>query len=286
MPCLQSLFQLPKRVGCREITEITPSLSETSYVGAPSPTDHPARRPNLALGVLAVVFGWLAYFLYVRTALYWVGFLANWRVSRSVDNGPAASFGQALVINLALVLAFALPHSLLARKRFKNWLSQWLPAAFERSLYVLVASATLALLIWQWRPLPAVVWEVEAAGATRLLWGIFGLGWVLAVFASKSLGHARLFGLAGCWRWAKGEEPAPLALKTNGLYGRLRHPMYLGFAIGVWVTPHMSMGHLLMAVVMSAYLVVGARFEERDLERRFGEEYRAYRRRVPAIGLF
>lgn len=280
---MQSLFQLPKRVGCREIREIILFVSETSYAGEPSPTDHPARRPSLPAGVPAVVFGWLAYFLYVRAALYWVGFLANWRVSRSVDNGPAASLGQALAVNLVLVLAFALPHSLLARRSFKAWLTRGLPSAFERSLYVLVASASLALLMWRWRPIPTVVWEVEGAVPSRLLWGLFAAGWVLAVLASKSLGHARLFGLAGCWRWARGEEPPPLALKTNGLYGRLRHPMYLGFAIGVWVTPCMSVGHLLLALAMTAYLFAGVSFEERDLERRFGEEYRAYRKRVPAI---
>lgn len=268
-----------------QIRADSPSVSESSYVHPVVATDHPSGRPASTLGVLAVLFGWLVYFLYVRVAFYWIGFLANWRVARSVDSGPVLPMAWALAINVLLVLAFVLPHSLLARAGGKAWLARWVAPALERSVYVLVASVFLALLIWLWRALPATVWEVHGLWPRRLWWTGNATGWILSVAASKSLGHARLFGLEAAWRWARGHPPRPAELRTTGLYGRLRHPMYLGFALGIWVTPRMSVGHLFLAVSMTVYLFVGAWFEERDLERRFGAEYREYRRRVPALGL-
>lgn len=242
-----------------------------------------SRAPFAALAALrraaALLYGWLAYFLYVRSALYLVGFLGNLYVKKAIDSG-AADPPLAAGIDLGLLAVFAVPHSLLARPGSKQKLSRWLPVELERSTYVLVAALSLALVIWQWRPLPAVLWEVSEGWPRNAALALFAGGWVLSLAASKSLGHLRLFGLGAAWAFARGRAAPGLELVTRGLYGVLRHPMYLGFLIGCWAAPRMTAGHLLFAVTMSAYVAVGVRFEERDLERRFGEEFRSYRDRV------
>jgi methanethiol S-methyltransferase len=230
--------------------------------------------------VAALLYGWLAYFLYVRSALYLVGFLGNLYVEKSIDSADAAPSLAGAGIDLGLLAVFALPHSLLARPRIKQKLRRWVPVEIERSSYVLVAALSLALVIWQWRPLPAVLWEMAEGWPRNAVFGLFAGGWVLSLAASKSLGHLRLFGLGAAWAFARGRAAPEPELVTRGLYGVLRHPMYLGFLIGCWAAPRMSAGHLLFAVAMSAYVAIGIRFEERDLERRFGERFTAYRDRV------
>lgn len=246
----------------------------------PTPSPRALARPGRLAGGCSVACGWLGYFWYVRTALYLVGFLANWRVSKTIDAGPFEPWAPALLIDAGLLALFALPHSLMARPAFKASLARFVPPALERSLYVWVAATSLALLLWQWRPLPALVWRVEAPWFRISLWGLFGAGWLLTVASTKSHGHFRLFGVAAAWAFARGRElPEPKLLAT-GLYGWLRHPMYLGFLLGSWATPDMSAGHLLFAGAMTAYILIGLRLEERDLEARYGEAYRAYREAV------
>lgn len=235
---------------------------------------------SLAARGAAVVYGWLAYFLYVRSALYLVGFVGNLYVAKGIDAGSAGSPWVAAAADLGLLVFFAVPHSALARPRCKRWLGRWLAPELERSTYVLVASLSLALLLWLWRPLPAPLWDVAEGWPRRALLGLFFAGWLLSLAASKTLGHFRLFGLQSAWALARGRPAPPPVLVTRGLYGFLRHPMYLGFVIGCWATPRMTAGHLLFALALTAYIAFGARFEERDLERRFGDEYRAYRLRV------
>ncbi len=237
-------------------------------------------RASRAARAAALVYGWLAYFLYVRTALYLVGFVGNLYVSKGVDGGAAGLPWVAGATDVGLLVLFAVPHSLLARPRFKRWLGRWLPAELERSSYVLIASVSLALLMWLWRPLPALLWDVGQGWQRNAVLGLFFAGWVLSLVASKTLGHFRLFGLRSAWAFARGRPAPQPVLVTRGLYGFVRHPMYLGFVVGCWATPRMTAGHLLFALALTAYTALGARFEERDLERRFGDELRAYRQQV------
>ena len=65
------------------------------------------------------------------------------------------------------------------------------------------------------------------------------------------------------------------------LYDRVRHPLYIGWAMAFWATPTMTLGHWIFAAAMTLYIGAAAIIEERDLESHFGSLYRDYQRRVP-----
>lgn len=232
-----------------------------------------------------LAFGLVGYLAALLPMVYLVGFLANAGVSKSVDSGPASPAGTALAVDLTLLLAFALLHSLLARPAAKARLSAHFPAELERSLYSLVAGAQIALLCWRWQPLPVPVWSVPAewAALRLLLWTIQVTGWGIVILALLTIGSAHLFGLRQAWAGARRVPYEPPPFESRGIYRRIRHPIYAGTLVGFWATPEMSQGHLLLVGVLTIYLFIGLRFEERDLARDFGEAYLAHRRAVPGL---
>jgi protein-S-isoprenylcysteine O-methyltransferase Ste14 len=237
-------------------------------------------RPTRALGLL---YALVAYVAAVRALLYLVCFLENVWVRRTVDSGPVSPPLGAAAVDLGLFALFAASHSVLALPAWKRTLARLLPPALERSTYVLVAGLVLALLFWQWRPLPATVWRVDSPLPHGLLRGLGIAGWLLAVVALRTLGHARTFGLSQAWHWARGREPRPETLVRRGVYRLIRHPLDLAFLLGCWATPEMSAGRLLFAAAATSYIGVGTLFEERHLRARLGEPWERYRREVPAL---
>ncbi len=233
--------------------------------------------------VLALLYGALAYALFLVAFLYAIGFVGNLAVPRSVDTGPIVPTEMALGIDALLLTLFAVQHSGMARPGFKRWWTRIVPTALERSTYVLFASVILLLLFALWRPLPAVIWSVQAPFAAAALWGLFALGWLIVFLSTFMIGHAELFGLRQVWTNLRDRMSVPDQFRMPGLYRVVRHPIMLGFLIAFWATPIMTAGHLLFAVATTGYILLAVQLEERDLIARHGDLYRRYRQEVPAF---
>lgn len=225
-------------------------------------------------------YGVLAYVLANAVIVYAVGFLANAFVPKSIDSGVTHSVGDPLVVNLALLGLFGLQHSLMARPWFKTRWTRIVPEALERSTYVLAASLALVVLMAGWRPLPGVVWDVSGVTGWLLWVGYLG-GWLLMLWGVYMIDADDLLGLRQVRAYREGRELTSLDFQTPALYRYIRHPIMTGFLVAFWVTPHMTVGHLLFAGGMTLYILLGVRLEERDLVATFGERYREYRREVP-----
>jgi protein-S-isoprenylcysteine O-methyltransferase Ste14 len=236
----------------------------------------------------ALVYGSIAYCIFLGTFLYAIGFVTQYVVPKTIDSGATSSLSTALIINLLLLSIFAVQHSGMARQGFKKLFSRFTSPIIERSSYVLTASLALLLLFWQWQPIPTVVWKIESPVLTNLAISGGFLGWVLVLYSTFLISHFELFGITQVIRHFAGRITAPVKFKTPGLYRLIRHPIYLGFIVAFWSTPVMTLGHLLFASVTTAYIFAGIWLEERDLVSLFGDEYRKYRARVAMLlpGLF
>ncbi len=208
--------------------------------------------------LLILFYAIVSYAVFLVSFLYSVGFVGNYLVPKSIDVGGPTSLSEAIVIDLHLLGLFAIQHSVMARPAFKRRWAKIFPVASERSTYVLLSSLILLLLFWQWRPIPAPVWQIGGI-ASWLLIGLYWLGWLRAA-----------------------EVPGQ-SFKTPLLYKIVRHPIMLGFLLAFWATPEMTAGHLLFAIMTTAYILIGLRFEETDLVAQFGATYQQYRRRVPML---
>lgn len=231
---------------------------------------------------LAMLYALVAYAIFFATFLYLVAFVGNLAdVPISVDRGgPDSPLATAVVINIALIALFGLQHSVMARQGFKAWWTRVVPRPAERSTYVLMASAMLIILFGFWRPITGTVWLVTNPGAELALWVLFGLGWFIVLLSTFLINHFELFGLQQAWFYMRGREAAPPEFRQPFFYKWVRHPLYLGFFLAFWSTPHMTWGHLLLSIGMSVYMLIAIQYEERDLVGLFGEDYEKYRRDV------
>ncbi len=237
-----------------------------------------------------LLFGVVAYLIFFATFLYLVAFTGNFpQVPLTVDRGgPAAPLFLAVAINLGLIALFGLQHSIMARPRFKAAWTRIVPDAIERSVYVLLASVMLMILFWFWRPIPILFWNVETRALAYALWGLFGLGWAIVLVSTFLISHFELFGLSQVWNSARQTPAAPPAFRTPFFYKRVRHPLYSGFILAFFAIPAMSIGHLVLALGMLAYILIAIVHEERDLVALFGKNYEDYRTRagklIPRFG--
>jgi protein-S-isoprenylcysteine O-methyltransferase Ste14 len=234
-------------------------------------------------GLVAVLFGVVAYGVTLVALLYLIGFTGNLVVPKSIDSGTAGPLLQSVIVDTLLIGVFAIQHSVMARPGFKRWWTQIVPASVERSTYVLFASFALLLLYWQWQPIPTPVWTVDNPVAAGAIDAVFWLGWVVLVASTFLLNHFELFGLSQVFMRLFGEQPSAAKFRTPLLYRYVRHPIYLGILLAVWATPAMTVGHLLFALVNTAYILIGIQLEEHDLIQQFGDRYRRYRRHAAML---
>lgn len=230
--------------------------------------------------LMAVAYGLIVYLLFLATFLYTIGFVEDVPGIKTIDSGPTSGAWGAVSVDLLLLGLFAIQHSVMARRGFKRWWTRFVPPSLERSTFVLAASLTVALLLWQWRPLPAVLWATNDASARTLLYATSAAGWGILLISTFLINHFELFGLQQVFKYWRGAAFQPPAFKTPLLYRYVRHPLYLGFIVAFWATPIMTQGHLLFAIATTGYIFVGIMFEERDLIAHFGDRYRSYRESV------
>ena len=229
----------------------------------------------------ALLYGIVCYAIFFGTFLYAVGFLGNLVVPKSIDSGVAGAPLAAVAINLGLLALFALQHSVMARIDFKSWWTRFVPQPVERATYVLASSLAFILLFEFWQPLPGVVFTFEAEPFQTAVTGLFSLGVATVLYSTCLIDHFDLFGLRQVVLYFRGRPYTEKKFVTPMLYKHIRHPLYVGWFITFWATPEMTVGHLLMAGVTTAYILVAIVFEERDLGTLLGDEYRAYRERTP-----
>ncbi|MGC2779925.1 MAG: methanethiol S-methyltransferase [Bradyrhizobium sp.] len=234
--------------------------------------------------LLIMLYAIMSYAVFLASFVWAVGFVGNYNdlISKSIDVGGTGPVAEAIVIDLLLLAVFAVQHSVMARPAFKRAWTRIIPAAAERSTYVLLSSLILLLLFWQWRPIPSPVWQVGGFAAAVLI-GIHWLGWSIVLASTFMIDHFDLSGLRQAFVALRGTEAPAQPFKTPLLYRLVRHPLMLGFLLTFWATPEMTIGHLLFATMTTAYILVGLQFEERDLIAEFGETYQRYRQRVPML---
>jgi protein-S-isoprenylcysteine O-methyltransferase Ste14 len=230
------------------------------------------------------LYGVACYLVFLATFLYAIAFVGGFLVPTVLDApaGPTPLL-EAIAIDALLLLVFAVQHSVMARPWFKAWWTRIIPPAVERSTFVLAASLALALVFWQWRPIGITVWSVEEPAGRALLWALFAAGWGTVLVVTFLINHFDLFGLRQVWLSLRGQPYTPVAFRTPLPYRHVRHPLYLGFMLAFWATPHMTVAHLLFALLTTGYILAGIQFEERDLVAQHGARYEHYRRTVPML---
>ncbi len=233
--------------------------------------------------IVLFAYGLVAYVCFLATFLYAIGFVENQIVPKSIDSGDAGRLWPAIVINTLLLGLFAIQHSIMARPAFKKWWTRIVPEPIERSTFVLATCIVLPLMMWQWRPIAAPVWQFDQAWAVALLTGLSYAGWLLVLYSTFVIDHFDLFGLRQVYLQLRGVEYTHPKFQVKTVYRFVRHPLMLGFVIAFWATPHMSGGHLLFAIVTTAYVLVGIMIEEHDLLAILGPDYAEYRRRTPML---
>ena len=231
--------------------------------------------------MLGLVYSALSYLAFLAVFSYFSLFSDGVLVPKSVDSGSAIPLGVALALDLGLLLVFGLQHSVMARAGFKRWLVRVVPAQLERATYVLASSLALALLIWQWQPWHLVLWHVESRFLQAPLWTLNALGWLGVPASSFMIDHFNLFGLKQALAAFRQQSLPQKGFVTPLFYKYVRHPMMTALLVGLWVTPYMTAGHLLLSLGMTVYIVIGVHFEERALTRELGRAYELYRATTP-----
>lgn len=232
---------------------------------------------------IVMLYGLVTYLLFFAVFLYLIAFVGDIIVPQSVSSEARMDAPLALLINLGLIILWGVQHTVMARDGFKQKIAPIIPQPIERSTYVLASTLVLALLMYAWQPIDGVIWQVETPLAASLLWGVFGIGWVLVLLSTFLTDHFDLFGLRQTWLHLVKKTYTPVNFTESLLYQWIRHPMMLGLLLAFWAIPVMTAGHLVFSLGMTVYILMGIHFEEKGLAASIGADYTEYQKRTARI---
>ena len=227
------------------------------------------------------IYGLFAYVVALIGQVGFILYLGEFEfMPRTIYSPQSQSLVDALLINILLVLLFGLQHSLMARGWFKEWITKFIPSVIERSTYVLFSGLVFIVIVFYWQPIDGTVWQVENELWKSILTIGFFFGWSFSVVVTFVINHFELFGLQQVYLHLKEKSTAEIEFKEKLFYKFIRHPIQLGVLMGLWITPTMSYGHLLLSLLFSIYIFIGLYYEEKDLIAELGEVYVEYKKRV------
>lgn len=247
-----------------------------------TPVTHSGNKASLLSRRFAIAYALFAYGV-GSVALFWFFFAAIGIAPYSLSAFKADNLFTTLAVNIFLVMLFAVQHTIMARKSFKQKWTQIIPEHLERSTFVLIAGILMAAMLWYWQMLPGVIWAIENEYARFAILGLAVFGVVYVLVSTLVTNHFELLGLRQAWLYATDKPYTPVDFKRQWVYRYSRHPMMLGLLIVFWATPDMSVTRLVLAVLLTIYLFIGIQFEERSLIQEFGDKYKAYKK---DIGMF
>ncbi len=213
----------------------------------------------------------------------WYGFFLSRLWAPPAAESPGTSQAFSLLIDVGLIILFGLQHSVMARKPFKKWFGRNISPTIERSTYLLTSAVCLGLLMWCWQSLPVTIFDLRGSLAGAFLTGIYCLGWLIGLSSTFMINHWDLFGLRQAWSNFRNRRGRRYTFQTPLFYQFVRHPIYTGWLLIHWATPFLSLDHLVLAGAMTIYILIAMGYEEKDLVSSFGDRYRNYKTKVPAL---
>jgi methanethiol S-methyltransferase len=278
------------------LPEASPDAVITAEVSS-TPSDTPAKVLTFLFAATIYIFVWviLIYvvcfvgnFFSVRVGSPWEQILPL----KSIDTGQQEAWRTAVPIDIGLILLLGLQHSIMPRPWFKNRITKFVPLHLERGVYIIFAICALSLLMWQWRPLTQIIWNVENSIVRAVLTVIQVGGWLTVLLATFQVGHWKIFGVTQALDYIR-DKPYTKAIYSRlpdeffatgwpitdkGLWYYARHPDFFGFCVAFWVTPTMTLGHLVFAIGLTIYIMFGIFFLETNLTELYGKGYENYLR--------
>ena len=227
------------------------------------------------------VIGYLAAMATLTFLILWV---YPWAfMPLTVDQAYIKLDADPWLVDTLLLLLFGIQHSLMARPFVQERLFAGRSETFKAATYTLASALALLILYLFWQPITTMLWEFQDGIGYWLPTLLYILGWLFAFVATFMIDHFALFGLHQGYRRLRNiPEPEP-HFQTRGFYRYMRHPIQAGTLLGLWATPLMSAGHLLLSIGMTLYVLIGLYLEEKNLVRTFGDTYRRYQREVPML---
>ena len=230
------------------------------------------------------IYGVFSYLFSFATLFWFILYIGGWNfLPYHIDSKAPTSLGFAILINLSLVILFALQHSIMARQGFKTWITQYIPQSSERSTYVLVSGIFLALIFEYWQSIDGYLWQVQNTSLSALLIALYILGWLFSTIGSFLINHFELFGLQQVYFNLIHKHEPEASFTEKYFYKFIRHPIQFGTLMGIWFTPDMSYSHLMLSLTFTLYIFIGLHYEEKDLVNTLGEKYSDYQKRVSMI---